>query len=96
MNPRDANCWRIYKVGAAAIILLTLELNMAFRASRPEDSGAHHQIVLWVTDISSWAMVPLLLSCDTLFGHLRCGNDNCDGPGFDSTDDCCWEGKIQQ
>jgi len=24
-------------------------------------------------------------------GHLRCGDDNCDGPGFDSTDDCCEE-----
>lgn len=27
-------------------------------------------------------------------GHLRCGNDNCDGPGFDSTDDCCYEDPL--
>jgi len=30
-------------------------------------------------------------SHENCVGHLRCGNDNCDGPGFDSTDDCCWE-----
>ena len=51
------------------------------------------ELLFWVADISSWAMLPLLLSCDTLFGHLRCGNDNCVGDGFDSTDDCCYEGK---
>lgn len=27
-------------------------------------------------------------------GHLRCGVDNCIGPDFDSTDDCCWEDPL--
>jgi len=27
-------------------------------------------------------------------GHLRCGVDNCNGSGFDSTDDCCWEDPL--
>jgi len=27
-------------------------------------------------------------------GHLRCGVDNCDGPSFDSTDDCCWNDPL--